>query len=167
MDKPTTPSTAENQILLSKKRHNIFLILLFLILVSFVTNILLAYQNHQLKKELLRNSSKSETVDEINPTSTPVCIDSDKQCSKQPDDTTCTTGIWCGENGKICGGNSCIGMGAGKCFSERCTSLCNNCPLYTPPPPGWCDNGKITSGESYYNKEENCYCLGPPKCITN
>jgi hypothetical protein len=48
------------------------------------------------------------------------CIDSDTQCKEKPNGTGCTTGVWCDEYGRICGGQSCAGMGLGECYSEKC-----------------------------------------------
>jgi hypothetical protein len=49
-----------------------------------------------------------------------ICIDSDAQCKGKPDGTSCTYGIWCDEYGRVCGGQSCVGLGLGECRSERC-----------------------------------------------
>jgi len=51
------------------------------------------------------------------------CIDSNEQCEGKPDGTQCTYGIWCDNLGRICGGQSCVGLGLGQCFSGECISL--------------------------------------------
>lgn len=48
------------------------------------------------------------------------CIDSNAQCRGKPDKTPCTVGIWCDEQGRICGGQSCVGAGLGECYKEKC-----------------------------------------------
>ena len=48
------------------------------------------------------------------------CIDSDEQCEDQPDGTGCTYGVWCDEQGNVCGGDSCVGLGTGVCSNEEC-----------------------------------------------
>ena len=48
------------------------------------------------------------------------CTDSDEECKGNPDGTSCTIGIWCDQFGRICGGQSCVGLGIGKCFKEQC-----------------------------------------------
>jgi putative hemolysin len=37
---------------------------------------------------------------------------------------------------------------------------CNECPLLSPPAPGWCEGGEVIPGE-----EDECGCVGPPTCI--
>jgi len=51
------------------------------------------------------------------------CIDSNEQCRTKPDGAGCTTGVWCDQFGRVCGGQSCVDMGLGKCFKGRCVSL--------------------------------------------
>ena len=51
------------------------------------------------------------------------CIDSNEQCKGKPDGASCTTGVWCDQFGRVCGGQSCVGMGSGKCFKGRCVSF--------------------------------------------
>lgn len=41
---------------------------------------------------------------------------------------------------------------------------CDSCPLFTPPRPDWCNDGKIVAGEDIYHNDKDCYCPGPPKC---
>ena len=48
------------------------------------------------------------------------CIDSDTQCDEKPNGTECTTGVWCDEFGKACGGQSCVGLGLGICSGGKC-----------------------------------------------
>ena len=49
------------------------------------------------------------------------CIDSDAQCKGKEDGTHCILGVWCDENGKTCGGESCVDLGVGICVKEKCT----------------------------------------------
>ena len=51
------------------------------------------------------------------------CVDSDAQCKGKPDGTECTTGIWCDESGEVCGGQSCVGLGFGRCSGDKCLPL--------------------------------------------
>ena len=129
----------------------------FLVLLVFGIFGYFFYPGYQSKSEQYpeENVSKEEWG----------CRSSDDLCQGKQNGTQCTTGIWCDDEGKECGGNSCVGMGMGKCINDRCASLCENCPLYAPPPPGWCDDGTIVGGDDIYNSEEVCYCPGPPKCI--
>jgi len=48
------------------------------------------------------------------------CIDSNEQCRGKSDDTECTTGVWCDKEGRICGGQSCVGLGLGLCRDNKC-----------------------------------------------
>ena len=48
------------------------------------------------------------------------CIDSDAQCKGKEDGTHCILGVWCDENGKTCGGESCVDLGVGICIKEKC-----------------------------------------------
>lgn len=48
------------------------------------------------------------------------CIDSNEQCKGKPNGTACTVGIWCDEQGRICGGQGCVGAGLGECYKEKC-----------------------------------------------
>lgn len=48
------------------------------------------------------------------------CVDSNEQCQGKPDETECTYGIWCDKEGKICGGQSCVGLGLGVCRDNKC-----------------------------------------------
>jgi uncharacterized protein len=43
-------------------------------------------------------------------------------------------------------------------FRGECAE-CATCPLYTPPPPGWCNDGVIVPAEP-----DDCGCIGPPSC---
>ena len=49
------------------------------------------------------------------------CIDSDSQCKGMDDGSLCILGVWCDENGKACGGESCTDLGLGICIKEKCT----------------------------------------------
>jgi len=48
------------------------------------------------------------------------CIDSDSQCKGRDDGSLCILGVWCDENGKACGGESCTDLGLGICIKEKC-----------------------------------------------
>jgi hypothetical protein len=48
------------------------------------------------------------------------CIDSDSQCKGMDDGSLCILGVWCDENGKACGGESCTDLGLGICIKEKC-----------------------------------------------
>ncbi len=48
------------------------------------------------------------------------CIDSDSQCKGRDDGSLCILGVWCDENGKACGGESCTDLGLGICVKEKC-----------------------------------------------
>jgi putative hemolysin len=39
-------------------------------------------------------------------------------------------------------------------------TVCDTCPMYTQPAPGWCSDGNIVAG-----KTNECGCQGPPKCM--
>lgn len=43
--------------------------------------------------------------------------------------------------------------------------LCNSCPVFAPPPPGWCAEGYMGRGETIYDSVEQCYCPGAPTCL--
>ena len=53
------------------------------------------------------------------------CVDSDAECKGKPDGVECTIGVWCDEYGKVCGGQSCVGFGVGRCSGGECLSLPN------------------------------------------
>ncbi len=48
------------------------------------------------------------------------CIDSNEQCDGKPDGTKCNSGVWCDQFGRICAGQSCVGMGIGICINNKC-----------------------------------------------
>ena len=48
------------------------------------------------------------------------CIESDKQCIGQQDGSLCILGVWCDEQGKVCGGEICKDLGLGICIKEKC-----------------------------------------------
>jgi len=41
-------------------------------------------------------------------------------CKWKPKGFPCTYGIWYDEKGEICGGQSCAGLGSGKCYRGAC-----------------------------------------------
>ena len=46
------------------------------------------------------------------------------------------------------------------CEEYSCRQIhCAGCPLYSPPAPGWCENGTIVE-----NPPNACGCYGPPSC---
>lgn len=49
----------------------------------------------------------------------PECLSADEQCA-QPDRTICAMGQWCDEEGRVCGGRSCVGHGIGTCSNGKC-----------------------------------------------
>lgn len=51
------------------------------------------------------------------------CIGSNEQCNGKPDGTECSYGFWCDYFGRVCGGQSCVGLGLGKCYKEECVYL--------------------------------------------
>lgn len=52
-----------------------------------------------------------------------LCVDSNEQCQGSPDGRGCTTGVWCDQFGRICGGRSCVGLGTGVCANNKCVTL--------------------------------------------
>lgn len=48
------------------------------------------------------------------------CADSKQQCLGRPNGTQCTYGVWCNEEGEICGGQSCVDLGLGRCEEGDC-----------------------------------------------
>jgi eight-cysteine-cluster-containing protein len=72
--------------------------------------------------------------------------------------------------GRFCGGTAGITCGAGFrckldgsypdaegiCVNDSCP---DSCPMYAPPPPGWCSDGKIV-GQGL----SDCGCPLPPRC---
>jgi hypothetical protein len=36
---------------------------------------------------------------------------------------------------------------------------CGQCPMYSPPAPGWCSDGTVVSGVA-----DECGCVPPPRC---
>lgn len=51
-----------------------------------------------------------------------VCVDSDSYCLGKPNGANCNFGVWCDEQGNMCGGQSCIGLSLGKCIDGKCIS---------------------------------------------
>lgn len=45
------------------------------------------------------------------------------ECKEKSDGTSCTAGLWYDEIGRACGGQSCVGLGLGKCYKEECVFL--------------------------------------------
>lgn len=58
---------------------------------------------------------------------THTCTDSNEQCRGKPDGTNCTMGIWCDEQGRICGDQSCTGMATGNCQNNKCVEVNQSC----------------------------------------
>lgn len=48
---------------------------------------------------------------------------SKSECKEKPDGTSCSAGLWYDELGRACGGQSCVGLGLGKCYKEECIYL--------------------------------------------
>lgn len=69
---------------------------------------------------LTKNSYRENTIYSNEFTIKEVCIDSNEQCKEKPDGTECNYGVWCDEQGRICGGQSCVGLGMGTCLKEKC-----------------------------------------------
>ena len=46
--------------------------------------------------------------------------DSSEECRGKSNGTSCSFGAWRDEKGDICGGQSCVGMGLGKCYFGKC-----------------------------------------------
>jgi len=44
-------------------------------------------------------------------------------------------------------------------------NYCKACPLPASPPPGWCKDGIVTSGEGEFNSNNNCFCFGSLICL--
>jgi hypothetical protein len=44
-------------------------------------------------------------------------------------------------------------------YRGQCPKKCGECPLLSPPGPGFCPDGKIVQGD-----KDECGCQGPPKC---
>ena len=55
------------------------------------------------------------------------CVESIERCKNQPDGTYCSVGGWCDRYGRICGGQSCVGLGLGKCQSGECVYFQSKC----------------------------------------
>ncbi len=45
------------------------------------------------------------------------------ECENAQDGTSCTVGVWYDEQGRVCGGQSCVGLGLGKCYKSECVYL--------------------------------------------
>lgn len=96
------------------------------------------------------------------------CIRPWEENCTQPDATTTTEPLIGGDHDA----HGCIGSAGytwcetkGKClraWEENCTKECGTCPVYSPPRPGWCENGTVVAGSL-----DECGCRGPPKCVKN
>jgi putative hemolysin len=67
----------------------------------------------------------------------------------------------CGDDGQTYG-NKCTACSSGNIDQwtlGECGAVCGDCPLYTPPAPGWCDDGVIMDGGT-----DECGCQMPPVC---
>ncbi len=50
---------------------------------------------------------------------------------------------------------------AGLCMRSWSGEIqCGPCPQYSPPAPGWCDDGVVVPG-----LKDGCGCVSPPKCV--
>lgn len=56
----------------------------------------------------------------LKPEENGVCVN---ECENKFNGTNCSYGIWCDEFGRICGGQSCVGLGLGKCHRGECLSV--------------------------------------------
>ena len=48
------------------------------------------------------------------------CVSSDEYCEDKTDGTSCSTGVWCDKQGRVCGGLNCPMPELGKCRSGKC-----------------------------------------------
>ncbi len=48
------------------------------------------------------------------------CVGGDDQCKGREDGIACSIGVWCDDNGRVCGGKSCVGIREGQCLNEKC-----------------------------------------------
>jgi hypothetical protein len=97
-------------------------VIVILILIVLVLCAFLVFVNPIIHKEADNNNlptAFSPTQSQTTPT--PSCIDSNEQCKSKPNGAPCSTGVWCDEEGKVCGGNSCVGIGLGECINDTCT----------------------------------------------
>ncbi len=80
-----------------------------------------------------------------------------EECKGKSDGAECTYGRWCDENGNVCGGQSCVGLGLGKCLKGQCVSdkeynnKLNNVGITNPASVYCRENGgtlEVRTGES-------------------
>lgn len=96
----------------NKKLKWLLIVLAVLIIIALVLGLL-----------LLKNNFDTENTEfiAVKPRVTETrCMDSDKRCEGRLDGSSCTTGVWCDETGKVCGGQICDGMGTGSCLDGKC-----------------------------------------------
>lgn len=72
------------------------------------------------REEIVIEQELNEIISTFELISINTCIDSDNFCKGKPNSTDCTIGVWCDSEGRICGGQSCVGLGLGKCLDNKC-----------------------------------------------
>lgn len=116
---PVTTPVVDSQISTNEtvkptKNKLLPILLIILALVSLAVVGLFVYQNYSVKQKNIISPKLQPVKDK--------CIDSNEECVGAPNGAFCTTGKWCDESGEVCGGQSCVGLGTGRCFNERCLS---------------------------------------------
>ncbi len=89
------------------------------------------------------------------------CVGADEYCFGKPDGTTCNYGIWCDEEGKKCGGQSCVGMDIGICASNICTNPQKTVESSSLAVPSLPDVKWVIETT---NETVQIYCLGASIC---
>ena len=109
-----TEHKEDTRVLKPNNKYKILLIVLSVFLLIIVSVSIYRY-NRLLPGTHSINSEGSLKIIE--------CVDSDGQCKNKSDGEDCETGVWCDDLGEICGGQSCVGLGLGKCLEGKCISV--------------------------------------------
>jgi hypothetical protein len=89
----------------------------------------------------------------------PVCAEVPTQCAKAPCDTVKQT---FSNPCEACRNERVKAYMSGECEGGKSENCPATCPVFAPPPPDWCQNGKILPPI-----KDDCGCLGPGRCEKN
>ena len=93
-------------------KKKVFIFIILLIVIVFLLNLFLNINR-------IDNITQTPQINS-EPTGTSTCVDSDSYCKGKPNGTSCDYGKWCDEQGRICGGQSCVALGLGECIDNKC-----------------------------------------------
>jgi len=95
---------------------------LLVVSALLLTGVLILKSGFYYSAGVTNTTNPPNTNSDVTPVVKENCVDADKYCSAKSDGSTCNYGVWCDEERRKCGGQSCVGLDVAVCTAGKCVN---------------------------------------------